>query len=115
VSPARITGAGPGSRIADDEPFTPMVAVMELADRAAQVAEANRPDFGLVNYLVGADHRACMETAAALRSGTVAINGWRVVVPHAPYGGWRGSGLGTELGRPGLEAFIRWQHLRVLA
>ena len=115
VSPALITGAGPGSRIADDEPFTPMVAVMELADRAAQVAEANRPDFGLVNYLVGADHRACMETAAALRSGTVAINGWRVVVPHAPYGGWRGSGLGTELGRPGLEAFIRWQHLRVLA
>ena len=49
-----------------------------------------------------------------LRSGTVAINGWRVVVPHAPYGGWRGSGLGTELGRAGLEAFCRWQHLRVL-
>ena len=115
VSPALITGAGPGSRIADDEPFTPIVAVMELPDRAAQVAEANRPDFGLVNYLVGTDHRACMETAASLRSGTVAINGWRVVVPHAPYGGWRGSGLGTELGRPGLEAFIRWQHLRVLA
>jgi len=45
----------------------------------------------------------------------VVINGWRVVVPHAPYAGWRGSGIGCELGRPGLEAFIRWQHVRVLA
>ncbi len=114
VHPALVTGAGPGSRIADDEPFTPIVAIMELPDRAAQVAEANRPDFGLVNYLCGTDHRAVMETAARLRSGTVAVNGWRVVVPHAPYGGWRGSGLGTELGRPGLRAFLRYQHLRVL-
>lgn len=115
VHPALVTGAEPGSRIADDEPFTPIVAVMEVPDLAAQIAEANRPDFGLVNYLCGTDHRAVMETAAALRSGTVAINGWRVVVPHAPYGGWRGSGLGTELGRPGLEAFLQYQHLRVLS
>lgn len=115
VHPALVTGAGPGTRIADEEPFTPIVAVMEVPDVAAAIAEANRPDYGLVNYLVGRDHRANMETASRLRSGTVAINGWRVVVPHAPYGGWHGSGLGTELGRPGLEAFIRWQHLRVLA
>ncbi len=115
VHPALVTGAGPGSRIADDEPFTPIVAVMELPDREAQIAEVNRPDFGLVNYLCGSDHRKVLETAAALESGTVAINGWRVVVPHAPYGGWRGSGLGTELGRPGLAAFMRYQHLRVLA
>lgn len=115
VSPALVTDAGPGVRIIDEEPFTPIVAVMEVPDIAAQVAEANRPDYGLVNYLVGRDHRRSLETAARLTSGTVAINGWRVVVPHAPYGGWRGSGLGTELGRPGLEAFVRWQHLRVLA
>ncbi len=115
VQPALVTGEVAATRIADEEPFTPIVAVMEVPDVAAAVAEANRPDYGLVNYLVGRDHRANVETAARLRSGTVAINGWRVVVPHAPYGGWGGSGLGTELGRPGLEAFIRWQHLRVLA
>lgn len=114
VSPALITNAGPGCRIADEEPFTPMLTVMELADVPSQIAEANRPDYGLVNYLVGSDHRRCMECATQLSSGTVAINGWRVVVPHAPYGGWNGSGVGTELGRPGLEAFVRWQHLRVL-
>ena len=114
VHPALVTGAGPGVRLVDEEPFTPIVAVMAVPDVDAAVAEANRPDYGLVNYVCGEDLRACLETAGRLQSGTVAINGWRVVVPHAPYGGWRGSGLGTELGRPGLEAFCRWQHLRVL-
>ncbi|MGE0347066.1 MAG: aldehyde dehydrogenase [Candidatus Nanopelagicales bacterium] len=115
LSPALVTGAGPGMRLVDEEPFTPIVAVMEVPDVDAAVAEANRPDYGLVNYLVGEDLRGALETAQRLRSGTVAINGWRVVLPYAPYAGWRGSGVGCELGRPGLEAFVRWQHLRVLA
>jgi succinate-semialdehyde dehydrogenase/glutarate-semialdehyde dehydrogenase len=114
VSPALVTGAGPGVRLIDEEPFTPIVAVIEVPDTAAAITEANRPDYGLVNYVCGEDLRTCLETAARLQCGTVAINGWRVVVPHAPYGGWRGSGVGTELGRPGLEAFCHWQHLRVL-
>ena len=115
LSPALVTGAGPGVRLVDEEPFTPIVAVVEVPDVAAAVAEANRPDYGLVNYLVGRDLRGALEAAQALRSGTVAINGWRVVLPYAPYAGWRGSGVGCELGRPGLEAFVHWQHLRVLA
>lgn len=115
LSPALVTGAGPGVRLVDEEPFTPIVAVMEAPDVEAAVAEANRPDYGLVNYLCGTDLRAALETAQQLRSGTVVINGWRVVLPYAPYAGWRGSGVGCELGRPGLEAFVRWQHLRVLA
>lgn len=114
VHPALVTGGGPGVRLVDEEPFTPIVAVLEVPDAAAAIAEVNRPDYGLVNYVCGEDLRGCLETAAQLQCGTVAINGWRVVVPHAPYGGWRGSGLGTELGRPGLEAFCRWQHLRLL-
>ena len=115
LAPALVTGAGPGVRLVNEEPFTPIVAVMETPDTPAAIAETNRPDYGLVNYVCGRDLRGALETAQALRSGTVAINGWRVVVPYAPYAGWRGSGVGCELGRPGLEAFIRWQHLRVLA
>lgn len=115
LAPALVTGAGPGVRLVDEEPFTPIVAVLEVPDTAAAIAEANRPDYGLVSYVCGADMRAALEAAQAIQSGTVVINGWRVVVPYAPYAGWRGSGVGCELGRPGLEAFVHWQHLRVLA
>lgn len=115
VRPALVTGAGPGVKLVDEEPFTPILALMEVDDVAEAVAEANRPDYGLVGYVCGRDLRHALETAQAIECGTVVINGWRVVVPYAPYAGWRGSGVGTELGRPGLEAFIRWQHLRVHA
>jgi succinate-semialdehyde dehydrogenase/glutarate-semialdehyde dehydrogenase len=115
LAPALVTDAGPGVRLVDEEPFTPIVAVLEVPDTASAIAEANRPDYGLVSYVCGADMRGALETAQAIQSGTVVINGWRVVVPYAPYAGWRGSGVGCELGRPGLEAFVHWQHLRVLA
>lgn len=114
LAPAIVTGAYPGVRLVDEEPFTPIVAVMEAPDLPGAIAEVNRPDYGLVSYVCGADMRACLETAQKIECGTVVVNGWKVVVPYAPYGGWRGSGIGTELGRPGLEAFVRWQHLRVL-
>lgn len=115
VRPALVTGAGPGVRLVDEEPFTPVVALIEVEDVSAALAEANRPDYGLVGYVCGHDLRACLQAAEALHCGTVVVNGWRVVVPYAPYAGWRGSGVGSELGRPGMEAFLRWQHLRVLA
>ncbi len=115
LAPALVTNAGPGVKVVDEEPFTPIVTVMPYDTVDEAVAEANRPDYGLVGYVCGGDLRRTMDVARRLECGTVAVNGWRVVVPHAPYAGWKGSGVGAELGHPGLEAFIRWQHARVLA
>ncbi len=115
VEPALVTGAGPGVLLVDEEPFTPIVAVMPYDDLEEAIAEVNRPDYGLVSYVCGGGSRRTLEVAERIECGTVAVNGWRVVVPYAPYAGWKGSGIGAELGRPGLEAFIRWQHLRVHA
>ena len=115
LAPALLTDVGPGVRAVDEEPFTPIVSLIPVDDVDAAIAEANRPDYGLVGYVCGRDLRGALEAAQAVQCGTVVINGWRVVVPHAPYAGWRGSGVGCELGRPGLEAFVRWQHIRVLA
>jgi succinate-semialdehyde dehydrogenase/glutarate-semialdehyde dehydrogenase len=115
LAPALVTDARPGVRLIDEEPFTPIVAVMPYDELEDAIAEANRPDYGLVGYVCGQDLRRAQDVAHAIECGTVVINGWRVVVPYAPYAGWRGSGVGCELGRPGLEAFIRWQHVRVLA
>jgi succinate-semialdehyde dehydrogenase/glutarate-semialdehyde dehydrogenase len=115
LEPALVSGAGPGVELIDEEPFTPIVAVMALDDIDAALAEANRPDYGLVGYVCGGDLRRSLQVAERLECGTVVVNGWRVVTAYAPYAGWKGSGVGAELGRPGLEAFVRWQHLRVLA
>jgi len=115
LAPALFTDVVPGVRAVDEEPFTPIVSVIAVDDVDAAVREANRPDYGLVGYVCGTDLRRTLEVAQAVECGTVVVNGWRVVVPYAPYAAWRGSGVGCELGRQGLEAFVRWQHLRVLA
>jgi acyl-CoA reductase-like NAD-dependent aldehyde dehydrogenase len=115
LAPALFTEVGPGVRAVDEEPFTPIVSVLPADDVESALVEANRPDYGLVGYICGTDYRATLEAAQRIQCGTVVVNGWRVVVPYAPYAGWRGSGVGCELGRPGLEAFVRWQHLRVLS
>ena len=65
LAPALVTGAGPGVRLVDEEPFTPIVAVMETPDVPAAIAEANRPDYGLVGYVCGRDLRGALETAQA--------------------------------------------------
>jgi len=115
LEPALVSDAGPGINLIDEEPFTPIVAVMSSKDIDAAIVEANRPDYGLVGYVCGGDMRRTMQVAERIECGTVVVNGWRVVTAYAPYAGWKGSGVGAELGRPGLEAFVRWQHLRVLA
>ena len=89
LAPALVTGAGPGVRLIDEEPFTPIVAVLEMADTAAAIAEANRPDYGLVSYVCGADMRArpgdAPRRSRAGRSWSTA-GGWSCPTPPTPAG-----------------------------
>ena len=66
VAPAIVTGAGPGVLLVDEEPFTPVVAVMPYDDLDEAIAEVNRPDYGLVSYLCGAARDAPSRPPSAL-------------------------------------------------
>ena len=116
LAPALVTGAGPGVRLVDEEPFTPIVAVIEAPDTAAAIAEANRPDYGLVGYVCGArPARRARDRPGARSAGRwwSTAGGWWCPTRPTPAGAaraWAPSSAG-----PGLEAFVRWQHLRVLA
>jgi acyl-CoA reductase-like NAD-dependent aldehyde dehydrogenase len=92
LAPALVTGAGPGVRLIDEEPFTPIVAVMELPDAAAAIAEANRPDYGLVGYVAGADLRGALEAAQATPAGrwSSTAGAWWCPMRPTPAGAARG-------------------------
>ena len=102
-------------RLVDEEPFTPIVAVMPYDVLDDAIAEANRPDYGLVGYVCGRTFAgpptSRMRSSAARSSSTAGASS----CPTRRMRAGAGSGVGCELGRPGLEAFIRWQHVRVLA
>lgn len=104
--PTLLADVGPGMPAADEELFGPVAAVEIAPDEDALFAAANRTVYGLGGALFTRDlRRARTDYAPRLQAGMVFIN--HAVRSHVavPFGGSKASGLGRELGQPGLRAF----------
>lgn len=107
-----LIGLGADSPVLDDELFGPAVAVLPYRRITDVITALNERVGGLAAYLYGEDAPRLARHAAELRCGTVGVNTHRVVTPHAPFGGWRDSGLGHELGPNAVRAYQRPRHIR---
>lgn len=96
--------------IAREEVFGPVLAIMPYRDEADAVRIANDSCYGLSGYISGSDSAQIERVAAAVRTGTIHING---AMPdfHAPFGGYKQSGNGREWGEQGFEAFVEIKSL----
>ncbi|MGI9427414.1 MAG: aldehyde dehydrogenase family protein, partial [Bythopirellula sp.] len=105
VEPTLFTGVTDDMRIAQDEIFGPVLSVMKFSDVDEMVNRANNTNFGLAAAVwtrdVGKAHRFAKE----VRAGTVWINCYDVFDSAAPFGGFKESGIGRELGAAGLDAY----------
>ncbi|HVN46968.1 MAG TPA: aldehyde dehydrogenase family protein [Steroidobacteraceae bacterium] len=91
-------------RIAQEEIFGPVGAVMPFDDVEDAVRLANATRYGLSASVWTRDINAAHTIAARVRAGTVWINGWGAIDPRLPWGGFKTSGIGRELGARGLDA-----------
>lgn len=89
-----------------DEIFGPIVCVQSYATEAEAIALANASPYGLSGSVWSAEPARAATVAAGLRTGTVGINSKRILDFNAPFGGWRASGLGRELGPEGIDAYL---------
>ncbi|WCK77982.1 aldehyde dehydrogenase family protein [Agrobacterium fabrum] len=92
-------------RIAREEIFGPVLCLLAYDDEDEAVAIANDSDYGLQAYVLGSDLRHAERIAARLLAGRVVING----APHdprAPFGGFKQSGIGREIGAFGLDGML---------
>jgi len=105
VRPTVFAGVRPEMTIAQEEIFGPVLSVLPYADEDDAVAIANGTRYGLAGAVWSADQEHAMAVARRLRTGQVDINGGRFN-PLAPFGGYKQSGNGRELGRYGLEEFL---------
>jgi len=94
----------PDSALAQEEVFGPVLAVIPFADTDEAVAIANNSRYGLAGAVWSADPDAALAVARRMRTGQVDVNGG-AFNPLAPFGGYKQSGLGRELGAYGVEEF----------
>jgi len=104
--PTLLTGVGPDAAIAQEEVFGPVLVVLPYRDDDDAVAIANNSIFGLSGAVFGADDERATNLARRLRTGTVSVNGGMYYGPDAPFGGYRQSGIGREMGVPGLDEYL---------
>lgn len=105
--PTILTGVNADMAIFHEECFGPVAAICRVADFDEAVRLANDSPFGLGASLFSTDLAEAMEAAERLEAGMVWVNNPLIDNDALPFGGWKMSGLGRELGRQGLEAFRR--------
>jgi acyl-CoA reductase-like NAD-dependent aldehyde dehydrogenase len=103
--PTLLTGVDPDSEIAQDEVFGPVLVVIAYEDDDDAVRIANNSIFGLSGVVIGSNDRA-IAVGRRIRTGTLSINGGNYSAPDSPFGGYKQSGIGREMGVAGLEEFL---------
>ena len=104
-TPTLLADVDPDSEIAQEEVFGPVLAVIAYDDDDDAVRIANNSIYGLSGAVFGDQDRA-LALARRIRTGTFSINGGNYFSPDAPFGGFKQSGIGREMGSAGLEEFL---------
>lgn len=105
VPPSVVTVDDPAARIWREEVFGPVVAVMPFDDEADAVAKANDTEYGLSGSIFTSDLGRGLRVARGVEAGNLSVNSHSSVRYWTPFGGYKQSGLGRELGPDAPMAF----------
>jgi betaine-aldehyde dehydrogenase len=110
VAPTVFAGVSNDMRIAREEIFGPVLAVIPYEDEADAVRIANDSDYGLAGTVWTADTEHGMDVARQVRTGTYGINCY-MLGSNTPFGGYKASGIGRELGPEGLGGYLEYKSI----
>lgn len=105
VKPTLFTDVNNQMRIAREEIFGPVLTIIPYHDEADAVAIANDTQYGLSAVIIGQNTQNCERVARQINAGRVLIN-TLAHEPAAPFGGFKHSGLGREMGKWGISAYL---------
>jgi betaine-aldehyde dehydrogenase len=113
VAPTIFTGCTPKMRIVQEEVFGPVLAVLPFVDEADAIRLANDSVFGLAGGVFTTDGARGLRFVKALRAGITWVNAYHPTYNEAPWGGYKQSGMGRELGTYGYEAYTEVKQINI--
>ena len=105
LTPAVFAGAEAGMKIVREEIFGPVVTIMPFKDEAEAVRLANDSPYGLSGSLWTRDVGRVLRVTRAVQAGVISVNSSSSVHLEAPFGGYKSSGVGRELGLKALDLY----------
>ena len=109
--PTVLTGVPGKAKIMTEEPFAPVMPVLDFSKIDEIIAAANNTRYGLAAYVFTNDLSVMWRMAEGIEAGIIGINEPVPAVPQAPFGGMKESGLGRELAHEGLEAYLETKYI----
>ena len=115
IEPTVIAGLDKSARTAREEIFGPVLVVIAHDGDDDAVRIANDSPYGLSGSVNSADPERAQAVARRIRTGTLSVNGGVWFSPDAPFGGYKQSGIGREMGVAGFEEYLETKLIATLA
>lgn len=112
VKPTVFADVDPDSELGQEEVFGPVLAVIPFSDNDEALRIANGTPYGLSGAVWAGDDETAIDFARRVQTGQLDINGGKYN-PAAPFGGYKKSGIGRELGRIGFEEYLQIKSLQM--
>ncbi len=111
--PTVLRGLSPDAKVLTEEPFAPVMPVLDFSKLDDVIAAANNTHYGLAAYVFTNDLTVAWKMAEGIEAGIIGINDPVPATPQAPFGGMKESGMGRELGHEGLEAYLETKYISI--
>jgi succinate-semialdehyde dehydrogenase/glutarate-semialdehyde dehydrogenase len=109
--PTVLAGVGLDAKLMTEEPFAPVMPLLDFNNLDEVIRAANNTRYGLAAYVFTNDLTTAWKMAEGLEAGIIGINDPVPATPQCPFGGMKESGLGRELGHEGLEAYLETKYV----
>jgi aldehyde dehydrogenase (NAD+) len=106
IEPTCFVDARNDMRIAQEEIFGPVLVVIPFEDEEDAIRIANESTYGLAGTVVSGDVERAHRVARRIRAGAISVNDGMSITGDLPFGGFKGSGMGREWGREGIEEYL---------